>query len=172
MTEQELDRAKRNAVRNAIRSLHPNFPKIVCLCGSTKFWREYQRQMMRLTMEGHIYLSIGAATGTDDEHFGNLSCEEYAEVKTKLDELHKRKIDLADEVFVINCVIDVCGSCRAPCVGKNDKVYDPVAIGPDDVSRCCGAKLRSVPYVGESTRSEIEYALSKGKPVTYLNPPE
>lgn len=77
-------------------------PKIVCLCGSTRFWREFQRASLRETLEGRIVLSIGAASGTDDEHFGNLSREEYVRVKTMLDELHKRKIDLADEVLVLN----------------------------------------------------------------------
>lgn len=103
-------------------------PKIVCLCGSTKFWREFQKQSLRLTMEGVIVLSIGAASGTDDEHFGNLPREEYDRVKLNLDELHKRKIDLCDEVLVLN-------------VGD---------------------------YVGESTRSEIIYALDRLKPVVYL----
>src|SRR3990167_3157268 len=77
-------------------------PKIVCLCGSTRFWREFQRASLRETMAGRIILSIGAASGTDDEHFGNLAREEYDKVKTMLDELHKRKIDLADEVLVLN----------------------------------------------------------------------
>lgn len=53
-------------------------------------------------MAGRIVLSIGAASGTDDEHFGNLPREEYDRVKTMLDELHLRKIDLADEVFILN----------------------------------------------------------------------
>ena len=77
-------------------------PKIVYLCGSTRFWREFQRASLRETMAGRIVLSIGAASGTDDEHFGNLAREEYDKVKTMLDELHKRKIDLADEVLVLN----------------------------------------------------------------------
>src|SRR3990167_433103 len=38
-------------------------PKIVCLCGSTRFWREFQRASLRETMAGIIVLSIGAASG-------------------------------------------------------------------------------------------------------------
>ena len=105
-------------------------PRVVCLCGSTRFWREFQRASLRETMAGRIVLSIGAATGTDDEHFGNLPKEEYDRVKTMLDELHKRKIDLADEVLILN----VNG------------------------------------YIGQSTRSELEYAQALGKPVRYLEP--
>lgn len=77
-------------------------PTIVCLCGSTRFWREFQAASLRETLAGKIVLSIGAASGTDDEHFGNLPREEYDRVKTMLDELHLRKIDLADEVLILN----------------------------------------------------------------------
>lgn len=77
-------------------------PTVVCLCGSTRFWREFQREGLAETMEGRIVLSIGAATGTDDEHFGNLPKEEYDRIKGMLDTLHLRKIDLADEILVLN----------------------------------------------------------------------
>jgi len=79
-----------------------NHPTIVCLCGSTRFWREFQRASLRETLAGKIVLSIGAASGTDDEHFGNLPREEYDRIKAELDELHLRKIDLADEVLILN----------------------------------------------------------------------
>ena len=77
-------------------------PTIVCLCGSTRFWREFQRASLSETLAGRIVLSIGAAAGTDDEHFGNLSRAEYHHVKVLLDTLHLRKIDLADEVLILN----------------------------------------------------------------------
>lgn len=77
-------------------------PTIVCLCGSTQFWREFQRVALSETMAGRIVLSIGAASGTDDEHFGNLPREEYERIKTMLDDLHLRKIDLADDVLILN----------------------------------------------------------------------
>lgn len=77
-------------------------PRIVCLCGSTRFWKEFQEASLRETLAGKIVLSIGAASGTDAEHFGGLPEEEYAKVKARLDELHLRKIDLADEVLVLN----------------------------------------------------------------------
>jgi hypothetical protein len=77
-------------------------PKVVCLCGSTRFWREFQRAGLAETLAGKIVLSIGAASGTDDEHFGNLTAAEYDRVKADLDELHFRKIDMADEILVLN----------------------------------------------------------------------
>lgn len=79
-----------------------DFPTIVCLCGSTRFWREFQRAGLAETMAGRIVLSIGAASGTDDEHFGNLPREEYDRIKAMLDALHFRKIELADEVLILN----------------------------------------------------------------------
>lgn len=77
-------------------------PTVVCLCGSTRFWREFQAASLRETLAGRIVLSIGAATGTDDEHFGNLPPEEYARVKQDLDQLHLHKVAMADEVLILN----------------------------------------------------------------------
>lgn len=77
-------------------------PQIVCLCGSTRFWRTFQKASLDETLAGRIVLSIGAASGTDDDHFGNLPREEYDRVKAMLDDLHLRKIDLADEVLILN----------------------------------------------------------------------
>lgn len=77
-------------------------PTVVCLCGSTRFWREFQRASLAETLAGRIVLSIGAASGTDDEHFGNLPPEEYARIKAELDQLHLRKVEMADEVLILN----------------------------------------------------------------------
>lgn len=77
-------------------------PTIVCLCGSTRFWRTFQQASLEETMAGRIVLSIGAASGTDDEHFGSLPRNEYDRIKAMLNELHLRKIDLADEVLILN----------------------------------------------------------------------
>ena len=79
-----------------------SMPNVVCLCGSTRFWRTFQQASLQETLAGKIVLSIGAASGTDDEHFGNLPQEEYDRVKGELDELHLRKIDMADEVLILN----------------------------------------------------------------------
>lgn len=70
-------------------------PKIVCLCGSTRFKREFEEEEKRLTLEGAIVLTVGL--------FGHLDPEPLSgEQKAMLDELHLRKIDLADEVRVVN----------------------------------------------------------------------
>jgi hypothetical protein len=95
--EDDLDTPIRRCI-----DLDMDYPTIVCLCGSTRFWREFQAAGLRETMSGKIVLSIGAASGTDDEHFGNLPRKEYDRIKTMLDELHMRKIDLCDEVLILN----------------------------------------------------------------------
>ena len=96
--------------------------KVITLCGSTKFKEEYLNAQKLLTLEGNIVISVGLFGHSGDN-------EVWSEgTKAMLDDMHKRKIDMADEIFVIN----VDG------------------------------------YIGESTRSEIEYAKSTGKGVKFL----
>ena len=101
------------------------FP-VITLCGSTRFKEQYLEAQKRLTLEGNIIISVGLFGHSGDE-------ETWAPgVKEMLDNMHKRKIDMADAIYVIN-------------VGG---------------------------YIGESTRSEIDYAKSHGKEVIYLENPE
>lgn len=82
--------------------LGPNFPIIVCLCGSTRFSEAFQQANVRETLAGRIVLTIGCDMRSDEELFAQRSAEELAEIKAQLDELHLRKIDLADEVLILN----------------------------------------------------------------------
>ena len=70
--------------------------KIITLCGSTRFKDQFLAEQKRLTLEGNIVISVGL--------FGHSGDDEVWAPGTKemLDEMHKRKIDLADEIFVIN----------------------------------------------------------------------
>ena len=96
--------------------------KVITLCGSTKFKEQYLEAQKRLTLEGNIVISVGLFGHSGDD-------EVWTEgTKAMLDDMHKRKIDMADEIFVIN-------------VGG---------------------------YLGESTRGEIQYALDRGKVVSFL----
>lgn len=101
-------------------------PKIVCLCGSTRFMDKFFEVGWDFTLKGYIVLSVGVCKHATD-HGGEALGQEVAD---KLDELHLRKIALADEVYILN----VNG------------------------------------YIGDSTRKEIEYARSIGKPISYLEP--
>ena len=110
-----------HAAKTAYASLPP-LPRVVCLCGSTKFKEQFIEENFHQTMAGNIVLTVGFFSHSDKKYVPTF----YE--KEKLDELHKRKIDLADEILVLN-------------VGG---------------------------YIGESTRSEIEYAERTGKDVRYL----
>jgi len=66
-------------------------PEIVCICGSTKFEHEWHKAETVLELGGYIVLSIG---------FGLTKFN--SQTKRNLDELHKRKIDLCDWIFVLN----------------------------------------------------------------------
>ena len=70
--------------------------KIVTLCGSTRFKQEFLNTQKKLTLEGNIVISVGL--------FGHSGDAEAFDVETKamLDRQHLAKIDLADEIFVIN----------------------------------------------------------------------
>jgi len=107
-------------------------PKVICICGSTRFADIHAIMRWEFEKEGKAiclminYLPAWFAKEkgwNGHDHFG-----EQEGIKDILDTLHLRKIDLADEVFVVN---------------KDG-------------------------YIGDSTRHEIEYAQSKGKPVRYL----
>lgn len=113
-----------------VRDFGGSRPTIVVLCGSTRFGEAFQVQNLRLTLAGFIVLSIGCDTHSDQALWRDLDDAAIARIKADLDELHKRKIDLADEVLVLN-------------VGG---------------------------YIGDSTRSEVEYAQSLGRPIRYLEP--
>jgi len=76
-------------------------PTIVCLCGSTRFYPTFQKANFQETMAGRIVLSVGFYPhAQDDAHGGDLGVT--PEQKVALDRLHFRKIDLADEVLVLN----------------------------------------------------------------------
>lgn len=75
-------------------------PEIVTLCGSTRFKDEINAANARLTLAGKLVISLGV--------FGHVDLPDHdwstsgTDVKVSLDDLHKRKIDLADRVYVVN----------------------------------------------------------------------
>lgn len=99
--------------------------KIITLCGSTKFKEAFLKVQKDLTLQGNIVISVGLFGHSGDNEVWTNNTKEM------LDDMHKRKIDMADEIFVIN-------------VGG---------------------------YIGTSTQSEIDYAISLGKIVKYLEEP-
>jgi hypothetical protein len=71
-------------------------PIVICLCGSTKFSDAFKNANLKETLAGKIVLSIGCDFKCDDA-LGLTGVD-----KIRLDELHLRKIDLADEVLILN----------------------------------------------------------------------
>ncbi len=103
-------------------------PKVVCYCGSLRVAIEaFKKSEYESVLRGEIALLPCCMFVDIEREYGAES-----DYKQKADDLHKRKIDIADEVFVLN-------------VGG---------------------------YIGQSTRSEIDYAVSIGKKVLYLEPIE
>lgn len=80
----------------------PPMPLIVCLCGSTRFYDEFQRANYDLTMTGRIVLSVGFYPHAKAVHGHGEGVGHDSSEKVALDELHKRKVDLADEVLVVS----------------------------------------------------------------------
>ncbi len=77
-------------------------PTIVCLCGSSRFYDAFQRASYERTMAGEIVLSIGFYPHATAEHGHGEGVGHDSAEKVALDELHKRKIDLADYVLVLD----------------------------------------------------------------------
>ena len=95
--------------------------------------------MRRLTLEGVIVLSVGV--------FGHAEGIELPEeVKTQLDELHKRKIDLADEILVIN----VNGY-----IGKSTTGEIAYAVGHGKVVRYLEPAIRGMNLEQSPTLAEV-----------------
>ena len=77
--------------------------KVITLCGSTRFKDEFMEAQKRLTLEGNIVISVGLfGHSGDHEVWENMDEGTLTATKEMLDDMHKRKIDMADEIFVIN----------------------------------------------------------------------
>jgi len=118
-----------------VRDFGGERPQIVCLCGSTRFKDEINAANARLTLEGNLVISLGVFGHVDmpdvDWTTGGTDC------KRLLDDLHKRKIDLADEVYVINVGGYVGESTRgeiayAVKIGRPVRFLDPVPADWED----------------------------------------
>ena len=103
-----------------------NIPRIVVICGSTRFMAEMADADCELTWAGHIVVKPGCDMKTPHPLWADPIEAEAG--KARLDELHRAKIRIADEVLVVG------------------------------------------DYVGSSTRAEIAYARSLGKPVRFTHP--
>lgn len=77
--------------------------KVITLCGSTRFKDAFLDAQKKLTLEGNIVISVGLfGHSGDSEVWENMDEGTLTKTKEMLDDMHKRKIDMADEIFVIN----------------------------------------------------------------------
>ena len=70
--------------------------KVITLCGSTRFKDAFMQAQKKLTLEGNIVISVGLFGHSGDSEVWTEGTKEM------LDDMHKGKIDMADEIFVIN----------------------------------------------------------------------
>ena len=69
---------------------------VITLCGSTRFKEQFFEAQKRLTLKGNIVISVGLFGHSGDGEVWTPGTKEM------LDNMHKRKIDMADAIFVIN----------------------------------------------------------------------
>ncbi|OPG06542.1 hypothetical protein B1R27_17245 [Streptomyces sp. GKU 895] len=103
-----------------------SLPRIVAICGSTRFMAEMAEADLRETKAGRIVVKPGCDLKSPHALWSDPV--EAEALKVRLDDLHRAKIRLADEVLVVG------------------------------------------DYIGDSTRAEIAYARSLGKPVRFTHP--
>lgn len=76
---------------------------MITLCGSTRFKNAFMEVQKKLTLDGNIVISVGLFGHSGDrEVWEGMSEDTLTATKIMLDDMHKRKIDMADEIFVIN----------------------------------------------------------------------
>ncbi|WP_431944976.1 hypothetical protein [Actinacidiphila sp. bgisy167] len=114
--EQELADAKKRL----------GLPGIVVICGSTRFMSDMAEADLRETAAGRIVVKPGCDMKSPHALWSDPV--EAEALKARLDDLHRAKIRLADDVLVVG------------------------------------------DYIGDSTRAEIAYARSLGKPVRFTHP--
>ena len=106
--------------------------KVITLCGSTRFKDEFMETQKRLTLEENIVISVGLfGHSGDDEVWENMDEGTLTKTKEMLDDMHKRKIDMADEIFVINVGGYIGSSIRseieyAKAAGKPVRYLEPL----------------------------------------------
>ena len=77
--------------------------KVVTLCGSTRFREQFMQAQKDLTLQGNIVISVGLyGHAGDSEVWENMDEGTLTKTKEMLGDMHKRKIDMSDEIFVIN----------------------------------------------------------------------
>lgn len=135
---------------------------VVTLCGSTRFKSDFEAAARDETLAGKVVLSVGL--------FGHQDgIDMTGQVKKDLDTLHLDKIDMSDEILVLNTPCYYCRACKEFVRQHGGSPVTVPKVIRYDCHKCFGTTAPKG-YVGDSTAREIEYAKKTGKAVRYLYP--
>lgn len=95
LNTQEVKATYQSILNEAKEQIKPPYP-VITLCGSTRFKDQFLEAQKRLTLEGNIVISVGLFGHSGDDEVWTEGTKEM------LDDMHKRKIDMADAIYVIN----------------------------------------------------------------------
>ena len=100
------------------------FP-VITLCGSTRFKEQFLEAQKRLTLKGNIVISVGLFGHSGDNEVWTEGTKEM------LDDMHKRKIDMADGIYVINVNGYIGSSTRSEIEYARKKGKQVLFLEPD-----------------------------------------
>lgn len=110
-----------------------NYP-VITLCGSTRFRDDFIRLQKQLTLQGCIVISVGLfGHGGDMEVWEGMDEDTLTKTKIMLDDMHKRKIDMADAIYVINPGGYIGSSTRSEILYARDHGKEIRSMEPIDI---------------------------------------
>lgn len=98
---------------------------VITLCGSTRFKDQFLEAQKRLTLAGNIVISVGLFGHSGDDEVWTEGTKEM------LDDMHKRKIDMADRIYVINVNGYIGSSTRSEIEYARKKGKRVLFLEPD-----------------------------------------
>lgn len=98
---------------------------VITLCGSTRFKDQFLEAQKRLTLAGNIVISVGLFGHSGDDEVWTEGTKEM------LDDMHKRKIDIADRIYVINVNGYIGSSTRSEIEYARKKGKQVLFLEPD-----------------------------------------
>ena len=98
---------------------------VITLCGSTRFKDQFLEAQKRLTLAGNIVISVGLFGHSGDDEVWTEGTKEM------LDDMHKRKIDMADRIYVINVNGYIGSSTRSEIEYARKKGKQVLCLEPD-----------------------------------------
>ncbi len=143
--------------------------KVITLCGSTRFRTEFLEMQKQLTLAGNIVISVGLFGHSGDaEVWEGMDEGTLTETKRLLDDMHKRKIDMADEIFVINVGGYIGSSTRseieyAMAHGKPVRYLEERFLNEEDSARSQAEQVRFSEYNESRTIPETQKMEEEGQ---------